>query len=58
MIKILRKRWHLLLLVLILAFSAFFRLFRLDSLLGFWYDQGRDALIIWDLIHHGKLFLI
>lgn len=46
------------LLFLILAFSAFFRLFRLDQLLGFWYDQGRDALVIWDLLHLGKFFLI
>src|SRR4030042_6358918 len=45
-------------LFLILAFSAFFRLFRLNQLLGFWYDQGRDALVIWDLLHKGKLFLI
>jgi len=45
-------------LTLILIVSAFFRLFRLNLLLGFWYDQGRDALVIWDLIHHGKFFLI
>jgi len=45
-------------LFLILLFSAFFRLFRLDQLLGFWYDQGRDALVIWDLIHYKKFFLI
>lgn len=47
-----------LILFLILAFSAFFRLFRLNQLLGFWYDQGRDALVIWDLLHNGKFFLI
>lgn len=46
------------LLFLILSFSAFFRLYRLNTLLGFWYDQGRDALVIWDFIYHGKLFLI
>jgi len=46
------------LLFIILFFSAFFRLFRLDQLLGFWYDQGRDALVIWDLIHYRKFFLI
>lgn len=45
-------------LIVILLFSAFFRLFRLDQLLGFWYDQGRDALVIWDLLHNGKFFLI
>jgi len=47
-----------LLLFLILSFSAFFRLFHLDKLLGFWYDQGRDALVIWDLLHYRKFFLI
>ena len=46
------------LLVFILALSAFLRFFRINELLGFWYDQGRDALVIWDLIHKGKLFLI
>ena len=43
---------------IILAFSAFFRLYRLNQLLGFWYDQGRDALVIWDLLHYHKFFLI
>ncbi|HUV71537.1 MAG TPA: glycosyltransferase family 39 protein [Clostridia bacterium] len=47
-----------LLLFLILAFSAFFRLYRLDKLLGFWYDQGRDALTVWDLLHYRRFFLI
>jgi len=46
------------LLFIILFFSAFFRLFRLDQLLGFWYDQGRDALVIWDFLHYQKFFLI
>lgn len=45
-------------LVLILIAAAFFRLFRLHQLLGFWYDQGRDALVIWDLLHNEKFFLI
>ncbi|PIS14569.1 hypothetical protein COT64_01910, partial [Candidatus Shapirobacteria bacterium CG09_land_8_20_14_0_10_39_12] len=51
------KPEHILLFV-ILFFAAFFRLYRLDQLLGFWYDQGRDALVIWDLIHYQKFFLI
>lgn len=46
------------LLVLILGLAAFLRLYRINDLLGFWYDQGRDALVIWDLIHKGKFFLI
>lgn len=46
------------LLVLILLLASFLRLFRINELLGFWYDQGRDALVIWDFIHKGKTFLI
>jgi 4-amino-4-deoxy-L-arabinose transferase-like glycosyltransferase len=42
--------------ILVLAF--FMRVYRLDQLLGFYFDQGRDALVIWDLWHKGKLFLI
>ena len=34
------------------------RTLNINSLLAFHYDQGRDALVIWDLIHNGKLFLI
>jgi 4-amino-4-deoxy-L-arabinose transferase-like glycosyltransferase len=45
-------------LLIILVGSAFLRLYRLDQLLGFWYDQGRDALVIWDLLHYRKFFLI
>lgn len=56
--KIKSNKIEYLILGVILAFSAFFRLFRLNSLLGFWYDQGRDALVIWDLIHNGRFFLI
>lgn len=52
------KRWVVIFLAIILTFSAFFRLYRIGPLLGFWYDQGRDALVIWDFLHYGKLFLI
>jgi len=47
-----------LLLLFILFLSAFLRLYKLDKLLGFWYDQGRDALVIWDLIHQRNFFLV
>jgi len=47
-----------LILVLILLASLFVRTYRLKDLLGFYYDQGRDALVIWNLWHKGKLFLI
>jgi len=46
------------LLVAILLLALFLRLYRINDLLGFWYDQGRDALVIWDFIHKGKTFLI
>lgn len=42
--------------LLIVAF--FLRVYRTDQLLGFYYDQGRDAQVIWDFWHKGKLFLI
>lgn len=45
-------------LTIILILASFLRLFRINELLGFWYDQGRDGLVIWDLIHKGKFFLI
>src|SRR5204863_7090662 len=46
------------LLLLILFLASFVRVYRLHQLLGFYYDQGRDALVIWDLIHKGNFFLI
>jgi 4-amino-4-deoxy-L-arabinose transferase-like glycosyltransferase len=40
-------------------FLAFFlRVYRLNDLMGFYYDQGRDALVIWRLLYEGKLFLV
>lgn len=47
-----------LILLFILSFSLFLRIFRINDLLGFYYDQGRDALVIWKLIHEGKFFLV
>ena len=47
------------LIVAIILLAAFFiRVYRIDKLLGFYYDQGRDALVIWDFWHEGKLFLV
>jgi len=42
--------------VLLAAFVI--RTYRTGATLNFYYDQGRDALVIWDLWHKGKLFLI
>ena len=46
------------LLIIILSLASFLRFYRINDLLGFWYDQGRDALVIWDFIHKGKAFLL
>ncbi len=48
----------LLALILILAASLFVRVYRTTDLLGFYYDQGRDAQVIWDLWHNHHFFLI
>jgi 4-amino-4-deoxy-L-arabinose transferase-like glycosyltransferase len=46
-------------LVLIILIAAFvIRVFRVVQVLNFYYDQGRDALVIWDFIYSHKLFLI
>lgn len=47
-----------LLLALILLGALFVRVYRIGQLLGFYFDQGRDALVIWDFWHNGKFFLI
>lgn len=46
-----------LLLTLILAACFILRIYRIDQLMGFYYDQGRDALVIWRLWHEGNFFL-
>jgi len=51
-----RILYSLLLLVIIIALIL--RVYRIEDLLGFYYDQGRDALVVWHLWHSGKLFLI
>ena len=58
--KIVKKYFSFenILVVIILAASLFVRVYRISKLLGFYYDQGRDALVIWDLLYKGKFFLI
>jgi len=34
---------------IILLLSLFIRVYRTEALLGFYYDQGRDAMVIWRL---------
>lgn len=49
--EIIKHRLIYLLLGLILFAAAFFRLYRLNDLLGFYYDQGRDALRVQDILN-------
>ncbi|MEK9201153.1 MAG: glycosyltransferase family 39 protein [Patescibacteria group bacterium] len=50
------KYW--LIVVSVILLGLFFRTYKTPEYLGFWYDQGRDALVIWDLIYNHKFFLI
>ncbi len=50
------KHWFLVISVLLIG--LFVRTYKTPEYLGFWYDQGRDALVIWDLIYNHKFFLI
>lgn len=51
-------KWHYLIIFLIILSGIFLRTYRLDQTLWFFYDQGRDALVIHDLIYNHKFFLI
>ncbi len=53
-----KHRTYYLLLIVILFIALFLRVYRAGEVLGFYFDQGRDALHIWDLIHKGDIFLI
>jgi 4-amino-4-deoxy-L-arabinose transferase-like glycosyltransferase len=52
------KHHYKIVLLVILALAFFVRTYRAAELMGFYYDEGRDALAVWDLLHHGKYFLI
>lgn len=56
-IKSLYTPWNLLILIILLI-AYILRIYKIEVLLDFHYDQGRDAKIIWDLWHNGKFFLI
>jgi len=52
---------HKIIYILLLAtivVGFYLRVYRIDKVLGFYFDQGRDALVIWDLWHNGKFFLV
>ena len=46
------------LLFVVLIGATFVRIYNTKVILGFYYDQGRDALVIWNLLHNGDLFLV
>src|SRR3990167_8033981 len=46
------------LLFLILIGATFVRVYNTRNILGFYYDQGRDALVIWNFLHKGDIFLV
>jgi len=48
---------YLLLLITFLG-GLFVRVYRTGQILGFYYDQGRDAIRIWELWHNFDVFLI
>lgn len=56
--EIIKNKLYYIILTIVLIGAFFVRTYRLDQLLGFYYDQGRDAKIIWDLWHNHTLFLI
>jgi len=46
------------LLLSFLAIGFFLQVYRVEKVLGFYFDQGRDAMVIWRFFHEGKLFLV
>lgn len=56
--EISKYKFTYLLLSIIIAIGFFIRVYRVDQILGFYFDQGRDALVIWDFLHKGKFFLV
>ncbi len=48
---------HFLLFVVLLG-ATFVRVYNTRNILGFYFDQGRDALVIWNFLHKGTLFLV
>jgi len=43
------------LLLITIAGGFILRIYNIGSLLGFYYDQGRDALTIWDMWKSGNM---
>ncbi|MDP1743520.1 MAG: glycosyltransferase family 39 protein, partial [Candidatus Amesbacteria bacterium] len=52
------KSKTILILISILVTALFIRVYRISDILGFYYDQGRDASVIWEFWHNNRFFLI
>lgn len=53
-----KNRGMYVLLFILLALATFVRVYRTNEVLGFYFDQGRDALVVANFLENGKLFLI
>lgn len=56
--SILKEKWVSFSLLAIFLTGLFLRVYKVNELLSFYFDQGRDALVVWRLLHEGKFFLI
>lgn len=57
MMKTIKKHKELLLLIIILLIAAFFRLYKIADYMTFLGDEGRDALVVYNILH-GKFTLL
>lgn len=46
------------LLSIVLVGAVFVRIYNTKEILGFYYDQGRDSIVIWNFLHKGDFFLV
>ena len=56
--EVMGHKLNYVLLAFLLLTAFFIRAYRAGDLMGFYFDQGRDAMVVWKLWHEGKLFLI
>ncbi len=57
-IEISKNKFTYIFLSTVLLLGFLLRTYRINDLLAFHFDQGRDAAVIWDLIKNKQLFLI
>lgn len=56
--EVIKHKFTYLLLGIVLFLALFLRVYNTGTILGFYYDQGRDALEVWELLYKGDFFLI